>query len=311
MALVKFSVFSGSDSTKSMSEYRDQMHSNGTMMKSENIRPSNMLPSECSIQGFQATTLGASSTLKLTDNGLTRLNGSVGGSNNNSNNTRQATNSIQANFGGTVSSKMATNIMSTRDNQFDYHYLACQSPHWWAPKTGASTATSVSSAAQAPAPSTKITTVPISLSNGSNVLPDHSEHYELDANIISLSSQQYQQHRQQQQQQKRDFDCQAVNKLFGANKRQQSSVSPAAGCYLNGINVNSKNSSIGGAGFGGRSNNNENKFNKSNRVDSQLQIMNYFLQTWNGTQSAHDAINKLQVRWIVVRAKVSRIGAAY
>lgn len=29
--------------------------------------------------------------------------------------------------------------------------------------------------------------------------------------------------------------------------------------------------------------------------DSSLQIMNYFLKTCNGAQSAHDAINKLQV----------------
>lgn len=32
-----------------------------------------------------------------------------------------------------------------------------------------------------------------------------------------------------------------------------------------------------------------------NAAESSLQIMNYFLQTWNGTQSAHDAINKLLV----------------
>lgn len=284
MALVKFSVFSGSDSTKSMSENRDQMHGNGTMMKSEKFCPSNMLLSECSIQGLQAASLGASSSLKLTDNGLTRLNGG-GGSNNNSFST------TQANFGSTVNSTTATNITTTRDNQFDYHYLACQPPYWWAPKTGASAVAAVSTAASA----AKIATVPISLSNGCKLLPDHSEHYELDANIISLSSQQYQQHRQQQQLLlQQDFDCEPANKLFEANKKQ-SSNSPAAGCCLNGIIINSKSSSIGSVG-GGTSNNNENKFNKSNRVDSQLQIMNYFLQPWNGTQSAHDAINKLQVR---------------
>lgn len=42
-------------------------------------------------------------------------------------------------------------------------------------------------------------------------------------------------------------------------------------------------------------NSNESKFNAPHGVHSPLQIMNYFLLTWNGTQSAHDAINKLQV----------------
>lgn len=40
-----------------------------------------------------------------------------------------------------------------------------------------------------------------------------------------------------------------------------------------------------------------NKMNLNEPIErsSSLQIMNYFLQTWNGTQSAHTAINKLLV----------------
>lgn len=280
MALVKYSVFSSSsssDAAKSMYERDEQLMcwpNDGTgTMKTESNSPSNPLL-DSTIQGFNQAT----ATLSALNNSQKLSNG-VG-------NNRPKMNYIQSSNFGASTAAMTT----SRDNQFDYHYLARQSPY----------CRSTSKLAAK-------TTAPISLSNGCNVPSEHHrEHCEFDANAIPLSSRQQQQQQQlkHQQQQVGDSGCGVANKLFEASK-EKSGVSPAAGSYLNGMSC--INSNIIGIGMrssscsydftlNGIGNNNENKFNAPTRVDSQLQIMNYFLQTWNGTQSAHDAINKLQVR---------------